>query len=69
PPRTGLAPNALKMLLDAEAGFVIYISCGPAALMRDLDLLAEKYQTEQIQLFDLFPSTGHFESIALLKRK
>ncbi|MBR2363861.1 MAG: class I SAM-dependent RNA methyltransferase, partial [Lentisphaeria bacterium] len=47
PPRTGLAPNALKMLLDAEAGFVIYISCGPAALMRDLDLLAEKYQTEQ----------------------
>lgn len=68
PPRTGLAPNALEMLLSASSDYILYISCGPASLMRDLELLAEKYETEEMQLFDLFPSTGHFETLVLLKR-
>ena len=68
PPRTGLAPNAAEMLLAAESDWILYISCGPDTLMRDLESLAQKYSAEEIQLFDLFPSTAHFETLVLLKK-
>ena len=69
PPRTGLAPNVRSMVLDSGAENILYISCGPAALMRDLDFLAEKYRAEKMILLDLFPSTAHWESLTLLRRR
>lgn len=69
PPRTGLAPNAIQMLLSAEAEWIIYISCGADFLMRDLEFLAQKYCVEEMRLIDLFPSTGHFETLSLLKKR
>ena len=69
PPRTGLEGNALSSLLSSEPDFIIYISCNPATLMRDLEILAEKYTAEKIGLLDMFPSTAHFETLVLLKHK
>ena len=69
PPRTGLAPNVRSMVLDSGAENILYISCGPASLMRDLDFLAEKYRAEKMLLLDLFPSTAHWESLTLLRRR
>lgn len=69
PPRTGLDANASSLILEAGERWMIYISCNPASLMRDLDILAAKYEVEEMSLFDLFPSTGHFETFTLLKRK
>ena len=69
PPRTGLEGNAVSSLLSQEADWIIYISCNPSTLMRDLELLAEKYTAEKMGLLDMFPSTAHFETLVLLKRR
>jgi 23S rRNA (uracil1939-C5)-methyltransferase len=69
PPRAGLDPYALAGLIKAEPGQIIYISCDPATLARDLALLiAAGYSLENVTPFDLFPQTYHVECIALLKR-
>ena len=50
----------------ALARRIIYISCNPAALARDLKRMAAAYRLESIRSFDLFPQTAHVESVALL---
>lgn len=69
PPRAGLHPKAVTMILDNPAPQLIYVSCNPSALARDLALLAPVYQPEVIQAVDLFPQTAHLETIVKLKRK
>ena len=69
PPRSGLAKTGIKNILDIKPKEIIYISCNPITLARDLNVLKEKYTVEKIIPVDNFPNTYHVESITLLKEK
>ncbi|MBQ9992544.1 MAG: 23S rRNA (uracil(1939)-C(5))-methyltransferase RlmD [Firmicutes bacterium] len=69
PPRAGCAPQVIDALISAAPERIIYVSCNPATLARDLKLLQENYELQRIECFDLFPQTVHCETIALLNRK
>jgi 23S rRNA (uracil1939-C5)-methyltransferase len=69
PPRSGLGEPVARLLTNLGAPRVIYVSCDPATLARDLvPLLAGGYRVEQIHLVDLFPQTYHLESVVHLAR-
>ncbi|MBN2656485.1 MAG: class I SAM-dependent RNA methyltransferase [Spirochaetales bacterium] len=70
PPRTGLTRPVRKYLSASKTEKILYISCDPATMARDLkDLLADNYEMEDYRLFDFYPQTSHMEAVALLKRK
>jgi 23S rRNA (uracil1939-C5)-methyltransferase len=69
PPRAGLHKTAVQALLKDTPASLIYVSCNPEALARDLKPLLEKYSVERLKAVDLFPHTGHVETVALLKRR
>ncbi len=66
PPRAGLAEAALATLNEKPAPQLIYISCNPATLARDLGRMSEHYTVKSIRCFDLFPQTAHVESVVEL---
>ena len=69
PPRKGLEPQAVQAILGAPPARLIYISCDPATLARDLRLLcATAYRPTRIQPIDFFPNTTHVETVAVLER-
>ncbi len=69
PPRPGLSPQAIEWLCALQPQSVIYVSCNPATLARDLKrLLQAPYQIETVEPFDLFPHTYHMETLVLLRR-
>jgi len=69
PPRSGLGERVTRLLASLEAPRIVYVSCDPATLARDLvTLLADGYRVEQANLVDLFPQTYHLESIVHLVR-
>jgi 23S rRNA (uracil1939-C5)-methyltransferase len=69
PPRKGLAPAARAFVAELAAPTVVYVSCGPAALGRDLLALAgHGYTTDLIEPFDLMPGTAQVETIVRLRR-
>lgn len=67
PPRSGLAANMKKALVNMQAEELIYISCDPSTLMRDIGELVMHYEIESIKGFDMFPNTNHIETVAHLK--
>ena len=70
PPRSGSNEAFLSAVCRLSPNRIVYISCGPQSLARDLDYLtAHGYRTERIQPVDLFPMTVHVESIVLLSHK
>lgn len=69
PPRKGLDNNTINNILKVLPKRVIYISCNPATLVRDLKLLEEKYQIKEIQPVDMFPYTSHVECCSVLYLK
>lgn len=69
PPRTGIAQRLLEDLTKAHCPKMIYISCNPATLARDIHYLADKnYTIASIQGFDMFPQTTHVETVAILQK-
>jgi 23S rRNA (uracil1939-C5)-methyltransferase len=69
PPRTGLGAEVVSALAAVAAPSLIYVSCDPATLARDLDaLLAAGYAMQSLTLVDLFPQTFHIESVVELRR-
>src|SRR5690606_13438116 len=66
PPRTGGAEAALEALRAVPPARIIYISCDPATLARDLQRLAPVHELRSIRCFDLFPQTAHVESVVEL---
>ena len=70
PPRKGLQPQALEAMLTARAPKILYVSCDPVTLARDLDrLTGNGYRLAGLQPFDMFPQTEEVETIALLERR
>jgi 23S rRNA (uracil1939-C5)-methyltransferase len=67
PPRSGLAPEATEAVRAAPAPRLIYISCDPATLARDIKRLAPVYTVRSIRCFDLFPQTSHVETVVELE--
>lgn len=69
PPRAGMHPDVVNVILFAEPKRIVYVSCNPATQARDLALLDEKYQVAAIQPVDMFPHTHHVENVVLLNRR
>mgnify|MGYP002713095783 CR=1 FL=1 len=69
PPRAGMHPDVINMLLQVAAQRIVYVSCNPATQARDLALLDEKYKVLKLQPVDMFPQTHHVENVALLELK
>jgi 23S rRNA (uracil1939-C5)-methyltransferase len=69
PPRKGLDASFIETTAAVKPERIVYISCNPATLARDLALFAEEgYEAKQVQPVDLFPQTTHVESVVLLQR-
>jgi 23S rRNA (uracil1939-C5)-methyltransferase len=67
PPRSGMHPKAVKEIGEMKISRVVYVSCNPATLARDLQMLAPfGYSIEKVQPVDMFPHTYHIESVAKL---
>lgn len=66
PPRKGLDNKTVEVLKNLSPEKIIYISCNPATLARDLKLLEEKYKLGEIQPVDMFPYTSHVECVVVL---
>lgn len=68
PPRAGCSDTFLGALLAAAPARIVYISCNPETLARDLRRLTPQYRVEAIQPVDMFPHTEHIETVALLAK-
>ncbi|MFS8601045.1 23S rRNA (uracil(1939)-C(5))-methyltransferase RlmD [Priestia megaterium] len=70
PPRKGCDEALLNTIIDMKPKKVVYVSCGPATLARDLAILEKGgYETVEVQPVDMFPHTTHVENVAVLKLK
>jgi 23S rRNA (uracil1939-C5)-methyltransferase len=69
PPRTGMHKNVVKQILDMAPAKIIYVSCNPATMARDLGMMKDNYKVLEVQPVDMFPHTYHIESVARLERK
>jgi tRNA/tmRNA/rRNA uracil-C5-methylase (TrmA/RlmC/RlmD family) len=70
PPRSGCAPVVLKTLRERKPRKIIYVSCAPPMLARDIkQLVAHAYQLDRVTPFDMFPQTAHCEAVAGLTRR
>ena len=70
PPRAGCTEIVLRTFANMKPQRIVYVSCNPATLARDVAILKELgYLTQEVQPVDLFPQTSHVENVALLMRK
>lgn len=69
PPRRGLDNTSINNILSIKSKRLVYISCNPATLVRDLAKLEEMYEVEEIVPVDMFPFTSHVECVAVLQLK
>ena len=69
PPRKGLDIKTIETLLDISPRKIVYVSCNPATLIRDLKEFEDDYDIKKIQPIDNFPYTNHCESVCVLERK
>ena len=67
PPRRGCDEKTLEAIVKVSPNRIVYVSCNPATLARDLRYLEDRgYETEKVQPVDMFPHTHHVESIILM---
>ncbi len=70
PPRSGCDPKVIHALCESGAKRIIYVSCNPATLARDLQVFtAQGYKIPRLQPLDMFPQTGHVETVVLLSKR
>ena len=69
PPRGGLDKTSIDVLLSMNVNNLVYVSCDPVTLARDIKLLKEKYDVVSIKPFNMFSKTYHVECVCLLKAK
>ncbi len=68
PPRTGLDDKLLKTILQTKPKKMVYVSCNPSTLAKDIQILSQNYRVEYIQPVDMFPQTSHIETVTRLTR-
>ena len=66
PPRKGSDERCLKAVMKLAPKRIVYVSCDPSTLARDVRMLATKYRIESVEPFDMFPHTTHVETVAML---
>ncbi len=69
PPRSGLDKHTIDSIIKINPNSIIYISCDPATLARDLKILKDNYNIKSITPLDMFPNTYHVETFCILERK
>ena len=70
PPRDGIHPKAIGKIIAFGAPEIVYVSCKPTSLARDLEIFQQEgYQVERVKLMDMFPRTVHVETVCLLSYK
>ncbi len=69
PPRSGIDREVVGALLDRPPGLIVYVSCNPATLARDLKLLARGFELDTVKAYDLFPQTAHVETVVTMTRR
>jgi len=70
PPRSGCEPEVLRSLAASGVGRIVYVSCNPGTLARDLKVLGELgYRVEEVQPVDMFPQTYHVECVARVENQ
>ncbi|RDW20241.1 23S rRNA (uracil(1939)-C(5))-methyltransferase RlmD [Oceanobacillus arenosus] len=70
PPRKGCEPEFLQAMIETEPKRIVYVSCNPSTLARDLRILEDGgYETKEVQPVDMFPQTPHVEAVCWLERK
>lgn len=69
PPRKGLDQDVIKSVLKVKPTKLIYVSCNPATLARDIGLFKDEYLVKKVQPVDMFPNTYHVESVVLMELK
>jgi 23S rRNA (uracil1939-C5)-methyltransferase len=60
--------DVVKQVLDLGAGRMVYVSCNPATMARDLQMMQDHYRIKEVQPVDMFPHTYHVEAVASLMR-
>lgn len=69
PPRDGIHPKAIGKIIAFGAPEIVYVSCKPTSLARDLEIFQQEgYQVERVKLMDMFPRTVHVETVCLLSK-
>jgi 23S rRNA (uracil1939-C5)-methyltransferase len=68
PPRKGLGPRITGPILESPPPLILYLSCDPATLGRDLKILMARYRLRSLTLYDFFPHTPHIETLSILDR-
>ncbi len=69
PPRAGMAPEVVQVILNLKPKRVVYVSCNPSTQARDLALMEHIYKIVKTQPVDMFPQTAHVENVVLLELK
>ena len=69
PPRSGLNTKTINEILKLNPTKIIYVSCDPVTLARDLKIFKEKYNIVEITPFDMFPNSHHVETVVLIEKK
>ncbi len=69
PPRAGMHPDVVNVILNAAPNRIVYVSCNPATQARDLQLMDDHYKVAVVQPVDMFPHTPHVENVVLLEKR
>ncbi|QTA90553.1 23S rRNA (uracil(1939)-C(5))-methyltransferase RlmD [Desulfonema magnum] len=69
PPRVGMHKNVVKQVMEMAPERIVYVSCNPSTLARDMGMMKEDYDILEVQPVDMFPHTYHIESVAKLQKK
>ena len=69
PPRAGMHPDVVRVILNAAPQRIVYVSCNPATQARDLQLMDAAYKVAAVQPVDMFPHTPHVENVVLLEKR
>lgn len=68
PARNGLSKSVIKLIRDRLPNEIVYVSCNPTTMKRDIKNISEHYKIDKFFMFDMFPNTYHIECVALIKR-
>ena len=67
PPRSGMHGDVVRQVLKMQPKRIVYVSCNPATMARDIGMMKESYSVLEVQPFDMFPHTHHIESVARME--